>query len=67
MIVCHCHVVSDRDIRAAADAGARTVAQAARACKAGTDCGGCVFTVRRVLCEHVETLSALPEVDSEAS
>lgn len=67
MIVCHCHVVSDRDIRDAVDAGARTVAQVAQATRAGTDCGGCVFTVRRVMCEHVGTITALPEVDSEAS
>ena len=68
VIVCHCHVISDRDVRAAVDTGARTVAQVCRGTGAGTDCGGCVFTVRRVLCEHVETIHAsLPEVDSEAS
>ncbi len=68
MIVCHCRVVSDRDIRAAVDAGARTLAQLCRETGAGTECGGCVFTVKRLVCEHVETIHAsMPEVDSEAS
>ncbi len=68
MIVCQCRVVADRDVRAAVDLGAATVAQVCRATGAGTDCGGCVFTVRRVLCEHVENAHAsLPEVDDEAS
>lgn len=68
MIVCQCKVVSDRDIRVAVDHGALTVAAACRATGAGTDCGGCVFTVRRVLCDHVEQIHlSLPEVDDEAS
>nr|WP_281245204.1 (2Fe-2S)-binding protein [Raineyella antarctica] len=66
--MCQCNVVSDRDVRAAVDAGARTVAQVCRGTRAGTDCGGCVFTVRRVVCQHVEDIqSSLVEVDSEAS
>ncbi|WOP18564.1 (2Fe-2S)-binding protein [Raineyella sp. LH-20] len=68
MIVCQCKVVTDRDIRSAVDRGARTVAQVCRATTAGTDCGSCVLTIRRLLCEHVETIHAsLPEVDREAS
>lgn len=45
MTVCHCHVISDRDVCAAVDTGARTVAQVCAGTGAGTDCGGCVFTV----------------------
>ncbi|WOQ18166.1 (2Fe-2S)-binding protein [Raineyella sp. W15-4] len=68
MIVCQCKVVTDRDIRAAVDRGARTMAQVCRVTGAGTECGRCVFTVRRLLCEHGEIVHAsLPEVDSEAS
>ncbi|WP_082043738.1 (2Fe-2S)-binding protein [Mobilicoccus massiliensis] len=49
MIVCHCEVVSDRDIRKAVDDGACTLAQTCRATRAGTGCGACVFGVRAVL------------------
>jgi bacterioferritin-associated ferredoxin len=41
MIVCHCHYVSDREIRQCMQAGACDVADVGRACGAGTGCGGC--------------------------
>jgi bacterioferritin-associated ferredoxin len=41
MYVCHCRAVSDRTIRAAVEAGDRTVEELGRSCGAGTDCGGC--------------------------
>ena len=41
MYVCHCRAVSDRAIKAAVDAGDRTVEDLATSCGAGTDCGGC--------------------------
>ena len=53
MIVCHCHVVNDAAIAAAVDAGARTLGQVCRSTGAGSDCGSCVFSVRRLVCEHV--------------
>ena len=53
MIVCHCHVVNDAAITAAVDAGARTLGQVCRSTGAGSDCGSCVFSVRRLVCEHV--------------
>ena len=49
MIVCHCHVVSDRRIRELAADGALTVADVANACDAGRDCGSCVGVVRHLL------------------
>lgn len=49
MIVCHCKRVTDRDIHAAVDAGARTEADIARACGAGTCCGGCRSSISEVL------------------
>ncbi|WP_347400291.1 (2Fe-2S)-binding protein [Janibacter limosus] len=73
VIVCHCAVVSDREIAAAAMAGARTLSQACTSTGAGRDCGACVFSVRRILCESVESeadhgLATTPaEVDREAS
>ena len=53
MIVCHCHVVNDRAIADAVDAGARSLAQVCRSTGAASDCGACVFSVRRLVCEHV--------------
>ncbi len=53
MIFCHCAVVSDRAVATAVEAGARTVAQVCRATGAGRDCGSCVFSVKKLICEHV--------------
>jgi bacterioferritin-associated ferredoxin len=41
MIVCHCHGVTDREIRAAVHCGARHCADVADTCGAGSGCGGC--------------------------
>jgi bacterioferritin-associated ferredoxin len=41
MIVCHCRAVSDREVVAAAESGARDVADVADACGAGAECYGC--------------------------
>jgi bacterioferritin-associated ferredoxin len=68
MIVCQCAVVSDRDVTTAYAAGARTLAQACMATGAGRDCGSCVFSVKRLVCEHGETLAVSPmEVQVAAS
>jgi bacterioferritin-associated ferredoxin len=66
VIFCHCARVGDRHVAAAVEAGARTVAQVCKATGAGQQCGSCVFSVRRVLCEHGAPASA-PEVDVAAS
>lgn len=66
MIFCHCAVVSDREVARAVDAGARTVAQVCKATGAGQQCGSCVFSVRRVLCQHERTYSRTLEVDVAA-
>lgn len=72
MIFCHCAVVGDREVAQAVRAGARTVAQVCKATGAGQQCGSCVFSVRRVLCEHgadavKDVAVANPEVDVAAS
>ena len=51
MIVCHCHVVSDREIRRAVRAGATSVGDVARQCRAASGCGGCAETVEEILSE----------------
>jgi bacterioferritin-associated ferredoxin len=52
MIVCHCHGVTDREIRACAQQGARTCGDVGDHCGAGTGCGGCTPLVAEVL--HAE-------------
>lgn len=52
MIVCHCHVVSDSDIRTAIDDGVQEVCALASVCGAASDCGGCLPTVRQLLAER---------------
>ncbi len=49
VIVCHCQGVSDRRIRREARRGAATPGEVARACGAGTDCGGCVPVIEDLL------------------
>ena len=52
MIFCHCAVVGDREVARAIDAGADTVAAVCKATGAGQQCGSCIFSVRRVVCDH---------------
>ena len=52
MIVCQCHVVTDAAVQAAVAGGARSLGAVCRETGAGRDCGVCVFSVRRLVCEH---------------
>jgi len=67
VIVCHCRVVSDRDIEDAIGEGARTLAGVCKRTGAAQDCATCIFTVKAVVCEHREVEDALLEVDGAAS
>ena len=73
MIVCHCRVVSDRAVADAVREGAGSLGAVCRSTGAGQDCGGCVFSLKRLVCEHGTALmpalsqSHLPEVDVAAS
>ena len=68
MIVCHCEVVNDRDVVGAIEAGARTLAGLCKSTGAGKSCGVCVFSLKRLLCEHGRIVAPLPpEVDVAAS
>ena len=56
MIICHCHHVTDRQIKSAIADGASTLQAVSDACGAGSGCGGCsneiaamLFKQRRVL------------------
>ncbi|HEV7187144.1 MAG TPA: (2Fe-2S)-binding protein [Blastococcus sp.] len=52
MYVCHCAVVSDSDVLETIANGARSVADVARRTGAGRTCGGCVSTLRDLVCQH---------------
>lgn len=41
MLLCSCHAVSERTIRAAIASGAHTAEEIADRCGAGAKCGGC--------------------------
>ena len=58
MIVCHCRVVSDRQITAAVQAGARELDEVTAATQAGAECHGCHDRI----CEIVETLAPIPHL-----
>ena len=68
MIVCHCRVVTDRAVADAVRDGARSLAGVCRSTGAGQDCGACVFSLKRLVCEHEASLiTPSPEVDVAAS
>lgn len=52
MILCHCAVVSDRDVRAAIADGATDVCALAEACGTSRRCGGCLPAIRDELRRH---------------
>jgi bacterioferritin-associated ferredoxin len=53
MLVCHCHALTDRDIRRAVrTTGACSVAEVGDHCGAATGCGGCFELVDEIVaCE----------------
>jgi bacterioferritin-associated ferredoxin len=58
VLVCHCRVVSDRQIDAALAAGAGDTRAVVRATHAGTGCGGCVQSLRARIEEALAPQSA---------
>jgi bacterioferritin-associated ferredoxin len=52
MYVCHCNVVTDRDILESIANGARCVADVARDTGAGRSCGNCISSLRDLVCQH---------------
>jgi bacterioferritin-associated ferredoxin len=49
MLVCHCHRVTDRELRDAARRGEFRLDCASRACLAGSGCGGCRSLVESIV------------------
>jgi len=60
LIVCHCHVVSDRAIRAEVEGGAATPDDVAERCGAGARCGSCRPTIVALLATSVLREHAQP-------
>ena len=67
MIVCHCKVVTDRDVHAALADGARSVGAVCRSTGAARDCGSCIFTVKALVCDHLTQEHRALEADGAAS
>ena len=70
MIVCHCRVVSDRDVAAAVDAGARTLGSVCQSTGAGQDCGSCIFAVKAAVsgaCQHGTTDLEIPVLEDHSA
>jgi bacterioferritin-associated ferredoxin len=59
VIVCHCRVVTDRHVAEAVSGGARSLAGVCRATGAAQDCGGCVFSLKRLVCEHEQARGSM--------
>ncbi|MEU0137468.1 (2Fe-2S)-binding protein [Streptomyces sp. NPDC006296] len=47
--VCSCFGITEDQVKRHADSGACTPRQIASACRAGTDCGGCVRRIQALL------------------
>jgi bacterioferritin-associated ferredoxin len=62
VIVCHCHRITDRDIRNLVVEGASSARDVERACAAGLDCGGCRVMVERLLSAELERDAATAEL-----
>lgn len=68
MVVCHCHGVSDREIRSEIAGGASDRALLATRCGVGDRCGGCVPTVESILGEELVNLhGALTALETTAA
>ena len=52
MIICHCAVVSDHEVREAIADGATDVCALAEACGTSLGCGGCLPAIRTELQRH---------------
>jgi bacterioferritin-associated ferredoxin len=54
MYVCVCKAVTHAEVDGAIDAGALSVAEVTRACRAGGDCGSCHALIDQMIEGHCE-------------
>jgi len=65
MLVCHCHALTDRDIRRAIrTTGACNVAEVGDHCGAATGCGGCYEAVEEIVACEKRRLAIYSGADS---
>ena len=57
MFVCQCRAVTDRQVRGAVAEGCESVRAVAATTGAGTVCGGCIPTVRDMVCSSCPSRS----------
>jgi len=62
VIVCHCHQVTDREIRRVVSEGAHTLDAIGAACGAGAGCGGCVSEVAALLFQQRKVLPLVSDL-----
>ncbi len=68
MLVCHCHALTDRDIRRTVRAtGACDVAEVGDHCGAATGCGGCYEVVAEIVTCEKRRLAVLGSVSGHES
>jgi bacterioferritin-associated ferredoxin len=58
MLICHCQGVSEREVESAIVSGACTHPAIARACGAGSMCGGCLPLIEELLDAYAPTSAA---------
>lgn len=63
MYVCVCNAITDREIRAAAELGARTLEDLSATLGVATCCRKCSDCARRVLADAVESSAACSGAD----
>ncbi|HEX3776505.1 MAG TPA: (2Fe-2S)-binding protein [Polyangiaceae bacterium] len=68
MLVCHCHALTDRDIRRSVRlTGACSVEEVGNHCGAATGCGGCHEVVAEIVQSEKRRLAVFPNESHAAS
>lgn len=62
MLVCHCHAVSDKQVKTAIAAGACSPEDIGHMTGAGTGCGGCIPELRRLCTQPLAGAERFEEV-----
>lgn len=65
MLVCHCFAIRECEVRAVVAGGARSAHEVARACRAGSRCGGCRPLIEELLASpQAAHFPALPDAEA---
>jgi bacterioferritin-associated ferredoxin len=67
MLVCHCFAVRECEVRDAVARGARSAHEVARACRAGSRCGGCRPLIEELLASPAPTHFPAPPAAEAAT